>query len=223
MSPTAWIVLLWLGFTGTHLGLASLRVEPKLRAKLGDAVFLGLYSAIALALFIPLIAIYFSNRHAGPWLWVVPVGPVLRALLYLGMTIGIVLTVGSLIRPSPASIVPGGTAEVQGVYRVTRHPLVLGLAIVWALHLIPNASTADVAFFGGFLAFSLAGAWHQDVRKLEAGDATFRAFHAGTSFLPFRRGGLRGLAEIPPLVWAVGLAAALGIRWLHGSIWGDGL
>jgi len=219
MSVTAWIILLWVAFTATHLGLASVRVEPKLRARLGDGAFLGLYSGVALVLFVPLMSIYFGNRHAGPWLWVVTVGPVLRALLYLGMTIGIVLTVGSLIRPSPASIVPGGTAEVQGVYRVTRHPLVLGLAIVWALHLIPNASTADVAFFGGFLLFSLAGAWHQDARKLHAGGATFRAFHAGTSFLPFARGGLRGLAEISPRVWALGLAATLGIRWLHGSIW----
>ena len=61
---------------------------------------------------------------------------------------------------------------------------VLGLALIWALHLIPNASTADVAFFGGFLLFSLAGAWHQDARKLHGGDAKLREFIAATSFLP---------------------------------------
>ena len=219
MSPTASIVLLWTAFTTTHLGLARVSVEPRLRARLGDTGFLGLYSLVALALFIPLMTIYFSNRHAGPWLWVITVGPVLRVLLYLGITLGIVLTVGSLIRPSPASIVPGGSAEVQGVYRVTRHPFVLGLAIVWTLHLIPNASTADVAFFGGFLVFSFLGAWHQDARKLFAGEATFRGFHAGSSFLPFWRGGFGALAQIPPLVWALGVAAAIGIRWLHGSLW----
>jgi uncharacterized membrane protein len=97
---------------------------------------------------------------------------------------------------------------------VTRHPLVLGLAIVWALHLVPNASTADVAFFGGFVGFSLAGAWHQDARKLRAGGETFRAFHAATSFLPFGRG-LGGLADLPPLVIALGVLVALGVRWLH--------
>jgi uncharacterized membrane protein len=86
------------------------------------------------------------------------------------------------------------------------------------LHLIPNASTADVAFFGGFLAFSLLGARHQDARKLLAGDEKFRAFHAATSFLPFGRG-LGGLADLSPLVIALGVLAALGIRWLHGSIW----
>jgi uncharacterized membrane protein len=214
MSPTLSIVLLWVAFTATHLGLASVRVEPKLRAKLGDAGFLALYSVVALAIFVPLVSIYFGNRHAGPWLWTVEVGPVLRALLYLGMTLGTVLAVGSLLRPSPGSIVPGGTAEVRGVYRVTRHPLVLGLAIVWALHLVPNASTADVAFFGGFLLFSLAGAWHQDARKLHAGEPVFREFHAATSFLPFGRG-VAGVADLPPLVIVLGIAAALAARWLH--------
>lgn len=214
MSPTVSIVLLWIAFTATHLGLASGRVEPRLRARLGDPGFLALYSLVALALFVPLVSIYFGNRHAGPWLWRVEVGPLLRALLYLGMTLGLVLAVGSLLRPSPASLVPNAPAEVRGVYRVTRHPLVLGLALIWALHLIPNASTADVAFFGGFLVFSLAGARHQDLRKLHAGDAKFREFHAATSFLPFGRG-LGGLADLPPLVVLLGVLAALGIRWLH--------
>jgi uncharacterized membrane protein len=218
LSPATAIVLLWVAFTATHLGLASVRVEPKLRAKLGDGAFLGLYSVVALALFVPLVMIYFGNRHAGPWLWHVPVRPVLRALLYLGMTLGLVLAVGALLRPSPASLVPGAQSEVRGVYRVTRHPLVLGLAIVWALHLIPNASTADVAFFAGFLAFSLAGAWHQDARKLHTAPESFRAFHEATSFLPFGRG-VFGLTDLPPLVVVLGVVAALGIRWLHGSIW----
>lgn len=219
MSPTTSIVLLWIVFTATHLGLASVRVEPKLRAKLGDVAFLGLYSAVALALFVPLMTIYFGNRHAGPWLWTVEVGPALRVLLYLGMTLGLILAVGSLLRPSPASLLPNAPAEVRGVYRVTRHPLVLGLALVWALHLVPNASTADVAFFGGFLLFSLAGAWHQDARKLHAGDPKIREFIGATSFLPFGRG-LGGLADLPPLVVALGVLAALGVRWLHpGPLW----
>lgn len=219
MSPTVSILLLWIAFTATHLGLASVRVEPKLRARLGDLAFLALYSVVALAIFVPLMSIYFGNRHAGPWLWTVEVGPVLRALLYLGMTLGLVLAVGSLLRPSPASLVPNAPAEVRGVYRVTRHPLVLGLALIWALHLIPNASSADVAFFGGFLGFSLAGARHQDLRKLHGGDPKIREFIAATSFLPFGRG-FGGLADLPPLVVALGVVAALAVRWLHpGPLW----
>jgi uncharacterized membrane protein len=215
LSIATKISLLWAAFSATHLGLASVRVEPRLRAKLGDAAFLGLYSVAALAIFIPLMWLYFANRHAGEWLWAIEVGPLLRGALYALMTLGLVLTVGALVKPSPAAVAPG-KAEVAGVYRVTRHPLVLGLALLFALHLIPNASSADVAFFGGFVAFSLAGAWHQDARKLHAPPPGFAAFHADTAFLPFARAGaLRGLREIPPLVWALGLAAAAAARWLH--------
>lgn len=215
MSIATEITLLWAAFTATHLGLASVRVEPRLRAKLGDGGFLGLYSVVALAIFVPLMRLYFTNRHAGEWLWVIEGGPLLRGALYALMTVGVVLTAGALVKPSPAAVAPG-KAEVAGVYRVTRHPLVLGLALLFALHLIPNASSADVAFFGGFVVFALAGAWHQDVRKLQAPPPGFAAFYAGTAFLPFSRSGaLRGLREIPPLVWALGLAAAAGARWLH--------
>jgi len=132
MSPTLWILLLWLGFTATHLGLASARVEPRVRQKLGDPAFLGLYSLVSLAFFVPLVWIYFGHRHAGPWLWVVPVGPVLRVFLYAAMTLGLVLVAGALVRPSPAAVVPG-PGEVRGVYRITRHPLVMGLGVAAAL------------------------------------------------------------------------------------------
>jgi uncharacterized membrane protein len=215
MSTATEIALLWAAFTATHVGLASVRVEPRLRAKLGDGAFLGLYSAVALAIFIPLVRLYFTNRHAGGWLWQIDVTPPLRAVLYLGMTLATVLVVGSLLSPSPAAVAPG-KAEVAGVYRVTRHPLVLGLALLFALHLIPNASATDVAFFGGLVAFALVGAWHQDTRKLHAPPPGFREFHAGTRFLPFTRpSAFRGLAEIRPRVWLLGIALAAFARYWH--------
>ena len=215
MSTPTEIALVWAAFTATHLGLASVRVEPRLRAKLGDGAFLGLYSLVALAIFIPLVRLYFANRHAGGWLWLIDVTPPLRIVLYVGMTLATVLVIGSLLKPSPASVAPG-KAEVAGVYRVTRHPMVLGLALLFAMHLIPNASATDVAFFGGFVAFALLGAWHQDARKLHAPPPGFRDFHAGTRFFPFAgTGALRGLTEIPLLVWALGLAASAFARYWH--------
>jgi len=216
MSIATEISLLWTAFTATHLGLASVRVEPRLRAKLGDAAFLGLYSLVALAIFVPLMRLYFANRHAGEWLWSIEVGTPLRATLYALMTLGVVMTIGSILRPSPAALTPGASSEVVGLYRITRHPMVMGLALLFALHLVPNASSADAAFFGGFVAFSLAGAWHQDARKLHAPPQGFREFHANTAFIPFSRAGwLQGLREIPALVWLLGAAASALARWFH--------
>ncbi len=220
MDPTLSIALLWIGFTATHLGLASLRVEPVLRGRLGDTGFLAFYSAVALAFFVPLVWVYFDHRHAGAWLWQLSVGSGLRAVLYLAMGLAVLVVVAGASNPSPASIAPG-SSEVRGVYRITRHPVVIGTGMLMALHLVANGSSADLAFFGGFVLFAVLGAWHQDGRKLATAGDGFRRFHAETSFLPFARAGAwRGLLEVSPLAWGVSLLAVLGIRWLHPlGIW----
>jgi len=150
---------------------------------------------------------------------VVPATGALRAFLYAGLLFAFVLIAASLLRPSPAALVPGDVRPA-GVYLLTRHPMMTGFALVGALHLVSNAAASDVAFFGGLALFPLVGAWHQDQRKLAAGDPAFLAFHAATPFLLFTgRETLRGLRELPPAAIALGVALGLGARWVHGSLW----
>ena len=126
MSTTAAIVILWAIFTLTHLGLASVRVEPRLRKRLGSVGFLGLYSLISFASFVPLCWIYFGSRHTGPWLWQLTIGPELRALLYCAMALATAILVYGALRPSPASIAAGEfTGEIRGAFRITRSPLLV--------------------------------------------------------------------------------------------------
>jgi len=220
MSPAITIALLWLAFAVTHMGLSSLPVRSRLVARLGTGLFQGLYSLIALAIFVPLVRTFFAHKHVGRWLWVVERGPALRWPMYVGMAVAFVLLVAGLVRPSPAGIVPG-EARVDGVYRLTRHPTFMAIAIFGALHCIPNSSAADVAFFGGGALFALVGAWHQDRRKLALGVPGFREFHAATPFLPFTGPEtLRGLRELSPVVVAVGFLATGLVRWFHPSWFG---
>jgi uncharacterized membrane protein len=220
VSPAASVALLWLAFAGTHLALASRRVEPRLVASLGLNGYTGLYSAIALATFVPLCWVYFTNRHAGGWLWVVPATGALRVALYAGLLLAFVLVAASFLRPSPAAAVMPGDARPGGVYLLTRHPLMTGFALIGLLHLIPNGGASDVAFFGGLALFPMIGARHQDVRKLASGDPELRAFIAATPFWLFTgRETLRGLRELPKAAIAAGAALGLGVRWLHGSLW----
>ena len=220
MSPAARIALLWAGFTLTHVGLSSLPVRARLSARLGERAFQGVYSLVALAFFVPLVATFFAHKHDGRWLWVFTRGPALHWTLYVGMAIAFVLVVASLIRPSPAGVVPGDPTP-RGVYRITRHPLVMGIALFGALHVLPNGTTADVAFFAGFVVFGLIGAWHQDRRKLALGLPGFAAFHAATPFLPFTgRETLRGLRELSPAVVGAGIVLTAVVRWFHPSWFG---
>jgi uncharacterized membrane protein len=221
MSPALEILLLWLAFGATHIGLSSQRVRPRLAGLLGERPFQGLYSIVALALFIPLVGGYFENKHTGPWLWELPESAALVWTLNLGMGVACVLLVTALVRRSPAALVPG-SAEVHGIDRITRHPMVMATVIFGLLHLIPNGAASDVAFFGGFVGFGLLSAWHQDRRKLASGGEAYRSFHAATPLLPFTgRETLRGLRELSPLITAAGVGLAVVVRYFHPAWFGN--
>jgi uncharacterized membrane protein len=220
VRPDLAILLLWVGFAGSHLVLSSLRLRPGIVARVGEQPFLGLYSLVAFAFFVPLVWIYIENVHFGPWLWSLPRGPLLTWLVNIGMGAAFVSIVSALVSPSPAAVAPG-QATVRGMFRITRHPLVMGIGLFGLLHLLPNASTADVAFFGGFVAFALVGTWHQDQRKL-ATLPGYRPFHDATPFLPFTgKGVLQGLRELSPVAVVAGIALATAVRWAHRFWSGD--
>jgi uncharacterized membrane protein len=219
MSPLTTIVLLWLGFAGSHLLLSSVPVRQRLIARLGEQPFRGLYSLVAFAFFIPLVLTYFTHKHGGPVLWMLPHGPVLTATVYVAMGFAFVLIAAGLMQPSPAFVVPGD-ATPRAVHRITRHPVMMGLALVGLAHLLPNGGATDVAFFGGVVLFALIGSAHQDRRKLASGDERFRRFYEATPFFPFTgRAAPSGLGGLIPAA-AVGVAAACVVRYFHASWFG---
>ena len=74
MEPTATIVLLWLAFGLSHGLLSSRGPRARLVSALGDRGFLGVYSLVALATFVPLVSVYAAHRHEGALLWTPGVG-----------------------------------------------------------------------------------------------------------------------------------------------------
>ncbi len=221
MHAVSWIAALWLAFAATHVGLSSLRVRPRLVERLGEGPFLGLYSLVAFATFVPLVWIYVQNRHAGPLLWSFVAGPALGWAIYVLMGAAFVLMTVGLAQPSPVVVGGPGDVTVRGVHRLTRHPFFMGVGLFGALHLalLPAVFASDAVFFAGFPLFTLLGSAHQDRRKLATAGAGFQAWHAATPFLPFTgRETLRGLRELPPLGVAIGVALTIGLRWLHAPL-----
>jgi uncharacterized membrane protein len=209
------IVALWLAFGFSHIGLASANFRPRLVGALGERGYQGVYSLVALAIFIPLVWVYVHNRHAGPTLWTLEAAPLLFGLMGLGMVVSLVLAVSGLLAPSPVSLT-GGALEPRGVHYITRHPLFMGLGLFGLLHLIPGGSASNLVFFGGFPVFALVGCWHQDRRKLAGAGDELRDFYARTALLPFTGPeSSRGLREFPKLALGVGIALAIVLRFFH--------
>lgn len=187
MDPSMQVVLGWLFFGGTHSLLSHPPVRDRLVARLGDRGFLGVYSLVAFATFVPLVWTFFALRIATP----VPLPTLARipGLWWLTMALMFValqLMVLGFTSPNPVSslMARGGTGAV-GPLRITRHPAFLGVALAGFAHWLVNPAPIDRAFFGGMALYGVLGCWHQDWRKRRAGGAEIEAYFAETSFLPF--------------------------------------
>jgi uncharacterized membrane protein len=221
VGPTATIVLLWLAFALSHMLLSSVRLRPRIVAAIGPAAFQAGYSLIALAIFVPLVWTYFDHKHQGPMLWAIPIGDGLHWVMNIGMGVAFVLLIGGVVNASPASMTAersDGPAKPSGIHFITRHAVFMGTGLFGLLHLIPNGFATDVAFFGGFPLFALAGSIHQDRRKLQTDALRYRAFHDATPLLPFTgKETMRGLRELSKLGLVIGVALTVLVRYFHAS------
>ena len=219
MSAVFWIAFWWGMFAGTHIVLSSLPVRTRLIARLGEKTFLGLYSLLAFATFVPLVGVYLGNRHVGGLVWNLAALLGIRQLAMLLAVLAIAMIVAGVLQPSPALVGMKQAGGARGLTRITRHPLFMGFAL-WALsHLLLNGFVTDVLFFGGLLGFSLAGAAHQDARKRAIEQERLGQFLAESSFWPFGSviaGRNRVIwRELPWVALAIGAGAAVGIYALH--------
>ena len=224
MSGAFWILFWWLAFGATHTILSSLRLRPHFIARLGARGFQGLYSLVAFATFIPLVMVYFANKHSGPPLWNLAAIPGVRPLAIALSGLAVVLLVLAFAQPSPTGLLPGVPRRARGVTRITRHALFMAITL-WALaHLLVNGFLSDVLFFGGFFVYGLYGSHHQDIRKQADGGADMAAFYAETSLLPF--GAILSgrnrlvLSEIPIVGMILGVGAAVLLYTYHQQLFG---
>ena len=173
-------------FAASHLGLSSAPLRDRLVASLGEKGFQILYGLVALLTLGTLIAAYIQASHH-VYLW--PPGPGLRHLPLLVMPLAFLLIVGGVLIPNPSATGMTGALDrpepARGVLRITRHPVMWGVGLWAAIHIVANGDLASLLFFGGFLLTALGGAWHLDRRMAATEGARWQRFTAVTSFVPF--------------------------------------
>lgn len=217
MQATLLIASLWVAFAASHMLMSATPVRTKLVAALGEWPFRGVYSLVAFAIFVPLVWVYFENKHAGPLLWYVPVNDAVRGLLYLGNALAFILIAAGYLNPSPATV---GIKKVlhRPLHDITRHPLFMGIGLWGLVHLVPNGYASDVAFFAGFPLFALIGSWHQDLRLSKSRGERYRHFLSGTPFFPLTgKHTLRGLRHFSLKATFAGIGVAVVLGYFHAD------
>lgn len=211
MTPIVSLVLANLAFVGTHFALSHPLRAP-LVARLGEKGFLAFYSLVSFATFGWIIVAF----RAGSGL---PIGQAggSDAAWALGSALtllALVLLVGSF-KGNPAlpdtPLDKVAAARADGVFAITRHPMMWSFALWAAAHMLvwPSARTLITAGAMGFLA--LVGAHMQDRKKEALLGATWRTWEAQTSYWPRPS----GLAKVGVVTWIVALIVWLALTWLH--------
>jgi uncharacterized membrane protein len=175
------MTLLILGLV-LFLGIHSVRVfaeetRGRLRQRLGDNGYKGLYSLVSAAGLVLIVVGYGAARQQPQLLWLPPIWTRhLAALLTLPAFVLLV-----------AAYVPGNSIKSK-----LHHPMVLGVK-TWALaHLISNGMLADLLLFGGFLVWAAL--------SFRAARARDRA--AGTVYAPGRLAPTLVAVAVGLLAWA---------------------
>jgi uncharacterized membrane protein len=208
LTPQAGLFLSAIAFVGLHF-LLSHPLRAPLVAKLGAKGFQGLYSAVALITFGLMIYFYrLIGRepqvwNLGEWVW--PVGAIL-------MWLGSILFVGSFLG-NPA--LPGARLDrgktPQGVFAITRHPMMWGFALWAAVHFAVMGTVKALVFDGAIFFLAIVGSIGQDAKKQKLMGERFHEWTAQTAFIPFTR----GIAWPGTVAFVGGTALFLAATWLH--------
>jgi uncharacterized membrane protein len=212
LTPQAGLFLSAIAFVGTHF-LLSHPLRGPLARRMGERAFQGVYSLVALLLFGAMIYYYGAIGRETEHLWDLgEAGWIFATLL---MWFGTILFVGSFVK-NPA--LPGARLErgrkPDGVFAITRHPMMWGFAS-WAItHLIVVATPKALVFDGAILLLALAGSAGQDAKKAKAMGERWHEWAAHTAFIPFAR----GVANPGMVALVGGTLLFFAATWAHGAI-----
>lgn len=216
--------LLWLGFGGTHVGLAWGPVRRRLIAVLGQLGYLFLYSALAITTFGALVRYVAIHRFDEPYVSLLPTVPPVHGALLVVSAFGFMLFIAAvLLYPrAPMAVLRHRATPVRGIQQITRHPFFSGVALWAAAHALSSTSRVTFVFFVGFVVLSVVGAIHQDRRLVAELGQPYRRYMAATSFWPFvalvtKRQRLRWDGQ-PWLAYAIGATATLAVYQVHDHI-----
>ena len=217
MSGIGMLVLASFAFVGTHF-LMSHPLRAPMVARLGEKGFAGIYSLVSLLTFGWMIWAYGPASAEEPQpLW--DAGRVGFGIATVLMWLGSVLFVGSL-RRNPAFPSPGKPiteiGEAQGVFAITRHPMMWGFALWAATHAIINPTAASLVLCAAIAFLALVGAAAQDAKKLKLIGPVWQDWQSRTSFVPYGR----GLKSADGFALIGGTLLWLGATWAHEALGG---
>jgi uncharacterized membrane protein len=211
-------------FVGVHLLVAGTGLRARLVVRLGERLYLALFSLLAV------VGIVWLSRA---WAVAVPAEPHwngsgFRTLVLIAMFFAFQLVAIGLTTPSPTATGGEGALDseepARGILRVTRHPFLWGVMLWGLCHLLVNPDAPSLLFFGSLLLLAVLGPLSIDAKRRRKYGERWDRFAAVTSNLPFAAivAGRNRLVLGELGVWRIALGALLyaGTLALHATLFG---
>lgn len=224
LSEFIWLAIACALFVAMHVLLAATPIRATLTGWIGQSLYLLFYSAIALALFAWMV---WSFRLA-PYYWVWGSPEWARMIALAIMPFSAMLVVAGYLTPNPSAVLGNyalnGEDPARGIFKITRHPVMVGVALWAAVHMLANGSVAALLLFGSLLILAVVGIAHIEARRLANDDPAWERFLAVTSIVPFAAivaGRTRFV--FTPMDWtrlALGLGLYALLLRFHGEAFG---
>lgn len=212
-------------FVASHFLPAATGLRGRLIERLGRRVYFSAYGVLSLLLLVWLIAAARAAPHVELW----PQADWLRWLPNLAMPFAFVLATLGIGMAQPFTLGGGRAsrfdADDPGLAAVSRHPLLMALALWSGAHLAVNGDLAHALLFGGFLVMALAAMRAADRRaRRELTPEAARGFFRTTALLSLAPlGDRRWRRRAWPRIARRGLAGLglwLAALMLHGTLIG---
>jgi len=206
------LVAATLVFLATHF-VASTPLRPLLVNAIGEWPYRGAYSLVALVT-LAWMGWAFANAPREP-LWVG-----IREMPYLVMPLAFMLIACGYGR-NPTMVGADRLLKsedpARGIIRITRHPIMWGIMLWAASHILARGDLRSLIFFGSLLGLAAIGTLLMDSRKKPNPDwARFAAVSSNIPFVAVAQGRNRVVwREIGWLRPAAGLAAFFVVLLFH--------
>jgi len=213
-------VLVWLGLHA----VVPATVRPALVARFGLQRYIPVFAMSSLAAMTGMVLAYREAPYVALWP-PLPGGSLVVPLLVAAAFQLVALGVTAINPATPAGEAMGGAPlPTLGVVRITRHPVLAGIALWAAGHLLVNGHLAALLLFGTLLFTAVNGMASIDRHRRKALGPAWDGFAARTSRLPFaaiaagRNAWTPG--EVPWRPAAAGLAVFVGVYAAHLWLFG---
>ena len=219
MNPIANLLLATVAFVALHF-IPSTPLRAAVVARFGQRRYLGAYSVVAAVALVWMSWAYAQAPRQLLWEgW--------RLLPVVIMPFSLILAVAGYTTRNPTAVMQERTLQsadpARGIVRITRHPLMWGIALWAAAHALARGDLKSLIFFGGLLVLALLGTVLIDRRRAALGE-DWRRFAAVTSNVPFLAIAQGRNRFIPSEVGyrrpLIGLAVFVALFLLHPYLFG---